>query len=78
VGLAFCPRLAEDSPTAKRDAAGVKVISNQRYFARRAVEETARARRACSPAAQSWHQELADKFGRLARQECMADERVPA
>jgi hypothetical protein len=54
------------------------VISNQRYFARRAVEETARARRACSPAAQSWHQELADKFGRLARQECIADERVPA
>ncbi len=54
------------------------MISNQRYFARRAVEETARARRACSPAAQSWHQELAEKFGKLAKGDCMADERVIA
>jgi hypothetical protein len=54
------------------------VISNQRYFARRAIEETSRARRACSPAAKLWHQELADKFGRLAEQDCSADEPVMA
>jgi hypothetical protein len=45
------------------------VVSNQRYFARRALEEAARANRACSPSAQLWHKELADKFGRLARGE---------
>jgi hypothetical protein len=45
------------------------VISNQRYFARRALEEAARANRACSPSAQLWHQELAEKFSRLARGE---------
>ena len=47
------------------------MISNQRYFARRALEEAARANRACSPSAQLWHKELAEKFGRLARGECV-------
>ena len=48
------------------------MISNERYFARRALEEAARARRACSPSAQLWHKELADKFGRMARGESTA------
>ncbi len=57
------------------------MISNQRYFARRALEEARRAARACSPSAQLWHQELADKFGMLAKQDgasLMADERAMA
>ena len=47
------------------------MISNQRYFERRAREEAARANRASSPTAQNWHLELAEKFGRLAKGECV-------
>ena len=47
------------------------MVSNQRYFARRAREEAARANRARSPAAQLWHLELAEKYERLARGECV-------
>lgn len=42
------------------------MISNQSYFARRALQEAARASRARSVSAQQWHQELADKFQKLA------------
>jgi hypothetical protein len=42
------------------------MISNQSYFARRALQEAARASRARSLTAQQWHQELADKFARMA------------
>lgn len=45
------------------------MVSNQRYFARRAREEAARANRARSASAQLWHLELADKYERLARGE---------
>ncbi len=43
------------------------MISNERYFARRATEEAARAVRACTEDARRWHQELADKFARQAK-----------
>jgi hypothetical protein len=42
------------------------MVSNQSYFARRSLQEAARASRARSLTAQQWHQELADKFARLA------------
>jgi hypothetical protein len=44
------------------------MISNERYFTRRASEEAARAARACGADAKRWHQELADKFSRLAKE----------
>jgi hypothetical protein len=68
--LAFPSRLGDTLVTAGGSQWGLSVISNQRYFARRALEEAARANRAASPSAQLWHKELADKFGRLARGEC--------
>lgn len=45
------------------------MISNERYFARRASEEAARAARAHGADARRWHQELAEKFGRLAKEQ---------
>jgi hypothetical protein len=42
--------------------------SDKRYFARRASEEAMRAQRAQSADARQWHQELADKFIRLAEE----------
>ena len=42
------------------------MVSNERYFARRALEEAARASRACGGDAKRWHLELAEKFTRLA------------
>ncbi len=44
------------------------MVSNQRYFERRAHEEAARAIRACSADAKQWHEELARKFSRLAKE----------
>lgn len=43
------------------------MVSNQRYFERRAAEEASRAARAFSAGAKLWHQELAEKFSRLAK-----------
>ena len=45
------------------------MISNERYFARRANEEAARAERACGVDSKRWHLELAEKFSRLAREQ---------
>ncbi|MDP8912314.1 MAG: hypothetical protein M3N39_01900 [Pseudomonadota bacterium] len=45
------------------------MVSNQRYFERRAAEEASRAARAFSAGAKLWHQELAEKFSRLAKSE---------
>lgn len=45
------------------------MISNERYFSRRASEEAARAARACGAEAKRWHLELAEKFTRLAKQD---------
>jgi hypothetical protein len=42
------------------------MVSNQRYFERRAAEEASRASRAVGAGAKLWHQELAEKFSRLA------------
>jgi hypothetical protein len=42
--------------------------SNQRYFERRASEEAARASRAWSTDAKQWHEELARKFSKLAKE----------
>lgn len=57
------------------------MISNQSYFARRSLQEAARAARARSPSARQWHQELADKFARQAaeaRDDVPLRELVPA
>jgi hypothetical protein len=45
------------------------MVSNQRYFERRAYEEAARAARSCSQGARLWHLELAEKFSRLAKEQ---------
>jgi hypothetical protein len=45
------------------------MVSNQRYFERRASEEASRAARAYSQDAKLWHQELAEKFSRLAKEQ---------
>lgn len=45
------------------------MISNERYFTRRASEEAARAARASAPDAKRWHLELAEKYSRLAREQ---------
>jgi hypothetical protein len=50
------------------------MVSNQRYFERRASEEVSRAARALGASAKLWHQELAEKFSRLAQ----AQSAVPA
>lgn len=42
------------------------MTSDKRYFEQRAAEEAMRAQRAQGPEARQWHQELADKFNRLA------------
>jgi hypothetical protein len=54
------------------------LISDKRYFARRALEEASRAARSLSPTARAWHQELSEKFSALARDACIgsADERA--
>jgi hypothetical protein len=44
------------------------MVSDKRYFSRRASEEAMRAARAQSADARQWHQELADKFARLAEE----------
>jgi hypothetical protein len=45
----------------------LKMISNEHYFTRRAFEEASRAARTSNADAKRWHQELAEKFSRLAR-----------
>ena len=44
------------------------MTSDKRYFARRASEEAMRAARAVTADARNWHQELADKFARVAEE----------
>lgn len=44
------------------------MISNERYFTRRASEEAERANRARGAEARRWHLELADKYLRLAKE----------
>ncbi len=44
------------------------MVSNQRFYARRAVEEQARAARAMTLEAQAWHRQLAEDFARRARE----------
>ena len=38
------------------------MVSNKRYYARRAAEELSRATRALTAEAREWHQHLADGF----------------
>lgn len=38
------------------------MVSNQRYYAQRAAQESMRARAALSPDARAWHQQLADTY----------------
>ena len=44
------------------------MISNERYFARRASEEAVRASRAAGQDAKRWHLKLAEKYMRLAKE----------
>ena len=44
------------------------MTSDKRYFARRASEEAMRAATAGNLEARRWHQELADKFARVAEE----------
>ena len=46
----------------------VVVVSNQRFYYRRAAEERMRAARALTPAAVAWHQGLANEFARRAQE----------
>ncbi len=43
--------------------------SNQRYYYRRAVQETMAAARALTPEAREWHRELAEGFTRKAQEQ---------
>ena len=38
------------------------MVSNQRYYAQRAAQESMRAQRALCPDARAWHQQLADNY----------------
>ena len=44
------------------------MVSNQRFYARRAIEEQSRAARALTLEAQAWHRQLAEDFARRAGQ----------
>jgi len=48
------------------DRGATKVVSNQRFYYRRAAEERMRAARALTPAARAWHQGLANDFAQRA------------
>ena len=42
------------------------MVSNQRFYMRRAAEERTAAQRAITPQAQEWHRKLAEDFARRA------------
>lgn len=42
------------------------MVSNQRYYLRRAAEERTAAARAITPQAREWHSKLAEDFARRA------------
>ena len=44
------------------------MVSNKRYYARRAAEELSRAARALTAEAREWHQHLADGFLKRAQE----------
>jgi hypothetical protein len=46
---------------------GLQVLSDQRFYFRRAAEERARAARALTPQAREWHQSLATDFAQRAQ-----------
>jgi hypothetical protein len=43
-----------------------RMVSNQRYYMRRAAEERTAAQRAITPQAREWHAKLAEDFARRA------------
>lgn len=45
------------------------MITNEHYFMRRASQEAARAARASGVDDKRWHQALAEKFSRLAKEQ---------
>ncbi len=59
--------LSKDQEAA--DARGAAMISDQRFYARRAAEELSRAARAMTPEAKTWHLKLALDFESRARGE---------
>ena len=44
------------------------MLSNRRYYARRAAEELSRASRALTAEAREWHEQLAESFAARARE----------
>jgi hypothetical protein len=64
--MAASENVNDDSPNLLSVQEGPAMVSNQRYFERRAAEEASRASRAVGAGAKLWHQELAEKFSRLA------------
>ena len=51
---------------AERAAGGRLMVSNQRFYMRRAAEERTAAQRAITPQAREWHSKLAEDFARRA------------
>jgi hypothetical protein len=48
------------------------MVSNHRFYARRASEEMARAARALTSEAREWHQQLAESFTKRAQERTAA------
>ena len=44
------------------------MVSNHRFYARRAAEEMSRAARALTSEAREWHEQLAESFARRAEE----------
>lgn len=54
----------------------VEMISDQRFYERRAAEELKRAARALSPQAKDWHRKLARDFAKRAQEQAEANPEV--
>ncbi|MDP9413121.1 MAG: hypothetical protein M3Q08_03300 [Pseudomonadota bacterium] len=46
----------------------MQMVSNHRFYARRAAEEQSRAARAMTSDAREWHQQLAESFAQRAQE----------
>ena len=54
------------------------MVSNQRFYMRRAAEERTAAQRAITPQAREWHSKLAEDFARRAAESVSASIAVTA
>ena len=48
------------------------MLSDRRYYARRATEELSRASRALTPESREWHRQLAESFAQRAQERSVA------